>query len=242
MLRGMAILHTFQQKTDRSVTAVAIGGAEVKRVFLRTGLKVYRRGALMYLTEKIVARLERSQRAGQGPCSPALRSAALASGPDAVFSAEWVDIGGQLMPAARLEQLIAAVENGSITSLAALTEQLDRIQAAYGEDEWVWVKWAYKQLTEVDLDAASLPQILDTADTLLSTRTEFLEAVLADAVKEFDRHSAIGFGVDGPPEALDADFQSVRGDYDTNKFIVQMRTEIQQLAQRVDAFKQQFAP
>ena len=40
MLRGMEILHDFQQKTDRSVTAVPIGGAEVKRVFLRTGLKV----------------------------------------------------------------------------------------------------------------------------------------------------------------------------------------------------------
>ena len=98
------------------------------------------------------------------------------------------------MPSARLELLVEAVENGSLADLAAFYAQLDQIQAAYAEDEWVWVKWAYQQLTEVNLDTAGAQEILEVADTLLSTRKEFLEAVLADAVKEFDRHSAIGFG------------------------------------------------
>ena len=132
MLRGMDILHDFQQKTDRSVTAVPIGGAEVKRVFLRTGLKFYRRGSLMYLTEKIVARLERVPAGG-----PGLVDRGHGSAPDAVFSAQWVDVGGQLMPSARLESLVEAVENGSIADLAAFFAQLDQIQAAYAEDEWV---------------------------------------------------------------------------------------------------------
>ncbi len=235
MLRGMEILHDFQQKTDRSVGAVAIGGAEVKRVFLRTGLKFYRRGALMYLTEKIIARLEQAWPAGQGSWR-----AALGSAPDAVFSPQWIDLGGQLMPAARLETLVAAVENGS-ADLDAINAQLDQIQASYAEDEWVWVKWAYQQLTDVQLDTAGSKEILDVADTLLANRKEFLEAVLADAVKEFDRHSAIGFGTDGPPEALDGDFHAVRGDYDTNKFVLQMRSEIEQLGKRVEQFKQRVA-
>jgi hypothetical protein len=236
MMRGMEILRHFQQKTERGVTAVAIGGAEVKRVFLRTGLKLYRRGSLMYLTEKIIERVERLSQAGRGPWT-----AAIGSAPDAVFSPQWVDVGGQMMPSARLELLVEAIENGSIADLAALNAQLDQIQAAYAEDEWVWVKWAYQQLTKVKLDAAGVREILEVADTLLASRQEFLEAVLADAVKEFDRHSAIGFGTDGPPEALDGDFQAVRGDYDTNKFVVQMRSEIEQLTRRVDEFKQRVA-
>ncbi|MHB8974658.1 MAG: DUF4954 family protein [Pirellulaceae bacterium] len=235
MLRGMEILHDFQQKTDRSVGTVAIGGAEVKRVFLRTGLKIYRRGALMYLTEKIVARLERAWQAGPGPWA-----AALGSAPDAVFSSQWVDVGGLLMPAARLETLVNAVENGS-ADLVVFNTQLDQIQTHYAEDEWVWVKWAYQQLTEVNLDTAGSQELLEVADTLLSNRKEFLEAVLADAVKEFDRHSAIGFGTDGPPEALDGDFQAVRGDYDTNKFVLQLRSEIEQLGQRVEQFRRRIA-
>ncbi len=58
MLRGIDVLQQLQQKTDRSVHAVAIQGAEVKRVFLRTGQKFYRRGAMMYLADKIVQRVE----------------------------------------------------------------------------------------------------------------------------------------------------------------------------------------
>ncbi|MCU0959735.1 MAG: DUF4954 family protein, partial [Pirellulaceae bacterium] len=60
MLNGLRVLQDLQQKTDRSVSAVPIGGADVKRVFLRTGVKNYRRGALMYLADRIVARLERT--------------------------------------------------------------------------------------------------------------------------------------------------------------------------------------
>lgn len=232
MLRGMTILQDLQQKTDRSVSTVSIGGAEVKRVFLRTGLKFYRRGALMYLTEKIVARLESILAA-----APITWRNAVATKPGAVFSEDWVDIGGQLMASARLESLVKEVEEGQ-ADLATFHQRLDEIQACYAEDEWAWVKWAYQQLTGVDLVTAEPAQLQEVADSLLACRQEFLEAVLADAVKEFDRHSAIGFGTDGPETALDADFQAVRGDYDSNKFVKQMQAEIAQLGARVAQFKE----
>jgi hypothetical protein len=235
MLTGLRVLQDLQQKTDRNVSTVAIGGAEVKRVFLRMGVKNYRRGALMYLADRIVARLERT------PAGTAWSDACRAA-PEAMLSERWVDIGGQLMAAARLEQLAAAVEDGSVPDVAAFGAQLDRIQASYAEDEWVWVKWAYEQLAGIALDRAGPAELRDVADTLRTNRREFVEAVLADAVKEFDRHSAIGFGADGPPAALDEDFQAVRGDYDTNKFIVQMRAELIALDERVEAFKRRVTP
>ncbi|MCU0961937.1 MAG: DUF4954 family protein, partial [Pirellulaceae bacterium] len=169
-------------------------------------------------------------------------SDACRAAPEAVLSQRWVDIGGQLMPAARLEQLVAAVEDGSVPDVAAFGAALDRIQAGYAEDEWVWVKWAYEQLAGVALDGAGPAELLEVAETLRTHRREFIEAVLADAVKEFDRHSAVGFGADGPPGALDADFQAVRGDYETNKFIVQMRAELVALDARVAAFQRRVTP
>ncbi len=143
---------------------------------------------------------------------------------------------------ARLEQLVAAVEEGTVADVAAFAAQLDRIQACHAEDEWVWVKWAYAQMTGVALDGAGAAELQEVAATLQRHRRGFIEAVLADAVKEFDRHSAVGFGADGPPEALDADFLAVRGEYDTNKFIVQMRAELAALDARVAAFQRRVAP
>jgi hypothetical protein len=233
MLRGMRVLQELQEKTDRSVPAVAIGGATVKRVFLRTGLKQYRRAALMYLTDTIIARLETAAPEGTDALAGRIRSA-----PNAIHSERWVDIGGQLMPAARLEALVGAIESGELSDLAPLDHALDRIYDAYAEDEWVWVKHAYQHLSQIDLDHASTDQLAQVADTLLTTRTEFLEAVLADATKEFDPLSAVGFGTDGDASAVADDFRAIRGDYDSNRFIVRMRDEIESLRHRVERFKQ----
>ncbi len=167
---------------------------------------------------------------------------ALRSSADAVFCEQWVDIGGQLMPATRLEDLVAAIQDGTISDLAALDAQWDRILDLYAEDEWAWVKWAYRKLTGVDVEQAATKDLLDVADNLQVHRKEFLEAVLVDAVKEFDKLSAVGFGTDGPPEANALDFQAVRGDYDSNKFVVQLRAEIEALSARVEQFKKHLVP
>lgn len=233
MLRGMALLKKFQEQTDRSVAAVAIGGAEVKRVFLRTGQKYYRRATLMYLTEKIVARVQAAIVNGARSIAEAVRS-----DDGAVYSETWVDVGGQMMASARLQQLVDRVEQETVADINALDAELDRIDKAYRADEWVWVKQAYHELTGTDLDAADVDAIAAAADTLLATRREFLEAVLVDAVKEFDSLSRVGFGTDGGDEDADADFQAVRGNYDANAFVVQMRDEIQSLSTRVAAFKE----
>lgn len=233
MLQGIDILQQLQQKTDRSVSTVVVRGVEIKRVFLRTGLKFFRRGALMYLAERIVSRAEAA-------CDNAAASVAqaLQSAPDAVHSEQWVDVGGRLLPAARLGALATDIENGTIADLDAWNARWDEICSHYAEDEWVWVKAAYRRLTEVDLEQATAADLTTVADTLLANRREFLEAVLVDAIKEFDEQSAMGFGTDGPDEARRLDFAAVRGDYDSNKFVVQLRAEIDALTQRVATFKQ----
>jgi hypothetical protein len=233
MLRGMAILKEKQQVTDRSVSSVAIGGAEVKRVFLRTGQKYFRRGCSMYLCERIVSHVEAALAEGATSVEEALQV-----DPKAVYSDRWVDIGGQLMPADRLEAFLQGIESGEIHDLAAFNAALDQIGTCYALDEWAWVKQAYRQMTGVDLEQADAQTLIDVADNLLASRTEFLEAVLVDAVKEFDPLSRIGFGTDGSKAAIEADFRAVRGEYDTNSFVVEMHGEIEQLKQRVANFQQ----
>ncbi len=233
MIRGWKLLQQYQQRTDRTVDTVAVKGVEIKRVFLRTGQKFYRRAVHMYLSEKVVARVEARLRAGTG----SLRDA-LASSPAAIASESWVDIGGQLMPSQRLEDLCTAIEQRRIQDVTGLNSAFEQIERDYAEDEWVWVKQAYRDVGEVDLDHAGAAELSEIADTLLATRREFLELVLVDASKEFDEQSRIGFGMDGSADAVDADFQAVRGNYDSNRFVQEIRQQIEALSQRVAEFKQ----
>ncbi len=58
--------------------------------------------------------------------------------------------------------------------------------------------------------------------------------VLGDAEKEFDEATRTGFGVDGDESVRDADFESVRGTYDANKFVRQLREESEQIKARAE--------
>ena len=60
--------------------------------------------------------------------------------------------------------------------------------------------------------------------------------ILADAKKEFDANSRIGFGLDGDVSVQDADFEQVRGSYEGNSFVKGLRDnniEIEQKASEI---------
>ncbi len=230
MIRGSRRLRELQEKTDRAVETVTIDGAEVKRVLLRTGQKTYRTAIHLYLQEKVVSRIEAAAGAS---LADAFRVA-----PDAVFSEEWVDVGGQLMPRRRVEDLAATLASQG-GNLEALNGALDAAFEAYAEDEWAWVCWAYEQVFQrrpQDLERAELAQL---ADEMAANRTRFLNLVLLDAVKEFDEVIRTGFGQDGTADDVAADFTAVRGEVDSNDFVRTMKEEIASVAPRAAAFQRQ---
>ena len=64
------------------------------------------------------------------------------------------------------------------------------------------------------------------ADDLARVRTKFVNLILNDAAKEFSDVVATGFGQDGAAEDAKADFVAVRGQFETNKFVKQMKDDI----------------
>ena len=232
MIAGSDRMHELQESTDRSVDTVSIGGAEVKRVLLRTGQKFYRSAIHIYLLDKVVGRIEDA-----AVCDAPSLCDALAVSPEAVFSQEWVDIGGQIMPRKRLDDLCRAIESGHIADLDGLNSRLDEIFAAYAEDEWAWVRWAYGRVFATDVEKITADDLAKAADDLEQARRKFLKLVLNDAAKEFGPATRIGFGQDGAPEDVAADFAAVRGDFETNTFVEQMKQDMAALEQRIDRFK-----
>jgi len=229
MMTGMARMKEIQETTDRAVDLVNISGTLVKRVLLRTSQKFYRSAIQMYLLSKVVARVEAGIRDGKTSSADIL-----AASDESVFSEQWVDIGGQMMPRGRLEDICQTVESGGISDLDGLNQALDQAQTAYADDEWAWVRWAFCEVFDKSLDTADLVAV---ADDLAQARGRFLKLVLNDAAKEFDAAVATGFGQDGKAEDASADFAAVRGEFDTNKFVVQMQEDVDALAERVARFK-----
>ena len=75
------------------------------------------------------------------------------------------------------------------------------------------------------------------AALLLTTRGKDLRMILIDADKEFSLTSRLGFGADGLEGDRDADFDAVRGLFETNPFVLDMQEKLTALEQQVEVFK-----
>ena len=236
MIDACSILKKLQDNTDRSVDEVTINGAQMKRVLMRTSQKFYRTGIEMYLLENLLTKCENA-------LDSSIENIRKALAPDtaAVFSHDWVDIGGQLMPKKRLLDLITALENGKITDPAAFADEMQKIHQNTQKDRWLWVKNEYERLFSADLMKLTKQNLLDAAELYRKTRTKFLKQVLADAEKDFSSLSRTGFGQDGLPEDMDEDFKQVRGQYDQNKFVRETFENIEELERRVNNFREKIS-
>jgi hypothetical protein len=185
----------------------------------------------MYLLENVVAKIESAM--GDKGFRSADFKAAL-SNPDGVYDSKWVDIAGQLMPKQRLADLEDAIEAGKIDTIEAFGTSMKTIHDSYQADEWAWVCRAYEQVFGESLATLDTAKIEQVATALGKVKTKFLNLVAADAQKEFSELSHIGFGQDGNQEDVAADFRAVRGTYEENPFVQEIRGSVARLKQRIE--------
>jgi hypothetical protein len=238
MIKANAKLKELQETTDRAVEEVAIEGALVKRLMLRACQKYYRTGIEMYLLENVVRKIEAAISEGEFRLS---NFKAQISDPDAAYDDEWVDIAGQLMPRKRLKDLEDAIEAGKIGSVEAFGERAAAIHAHYHADEWAWVCQAYERVFGEAVEALDTEKIRQAASALKKVKTKFLNLVAADAQKEFSELSHIGFGQDGDRDDVEADFRAVRGTYEENPFVHEIRGNVAKLEQRIERIEKALA-
>jgi hypothetical protein len=232
MMRGEALLGKLAAETPRTVEDVSINGALCKRLLLKTGAKFYRTAIDAYLAEKLVARAEPQLAGGLAAVRQRLAAEAGASG-----TGEWLDISGLLVARERFEKLAAEVESGAVGTLEALQAKLAECHAAYERDEWNWVAAAWAARFGKPPAELGGAELAEAAARLAENRGKFLRMVLADAEKEFSDIARIGFGADGPPEAAAVDFEAVRGSFEKNKFVKEMKAELAALEKRCGEFK-----
>jgi hypothetical protein len=234
MVAGAELLLRLQESTDRSVAAVNVGGVEIKRVLLRMGAKRYTAAVERYLLEQIFQRLEQRP-AGRGT---KLKDV-FAPNAKAVYSKEWLDVGGQLLPRVRFERIVSETENGEIKSVEQLQRALMSAREAYGEDVWLWSRHQAQESLGVNFDEVTVEQARDFAALYSDQQQKLLRLVLIDAEREYDESSRIGFGMDGNSAARDQDFAAVRGRFEDNGFVKQLHADIEQMGKRCEAVRQQ---
>lgn len=221
MVRAQTALTELYDETPREVEQLRYKGVLVKRLMLRKGARNYRDGVDVYLQGKI---LDRSA-AARAAADPAALRDALSAG-QGVGEGDWSDVGGQLIPQARLAQIEDGIATGKISTPAQVDAAFAAAATSYAEDEWAWICRIWTERTgsaPEGLAPADLDEI-EASHTKMSNST--IKKILADAEKEFDPVARYGYGAEGGDAARDADFSAVRGTFADNSFIQQMQDRL----------------
>jgi hypothetical protein len=154
----------------------------------RRAIEAYREMLSWYAARTVLERLSPAAPAGgaERPADLLGALAALDSSPAArarTRYAEWENIGGQLVPAAKLEALLDSVRAGRIADWRAMHAEYARLSAEYPADKAAHA-WAILRL--LSPDGGSAPELLDAAlGELLGLSRRIEDEVASSRAKDF---------------------------------------------------------
>ena len=212
MWRGREVLNELQALSGENTEVYGYKNCKIRNSSLRHGRELYTIGIQKFLGNSLISRLEEKELHTMADVRAALR-------PDSATGlGDWVDLAGLIAPKDEVTKLLDAVEQG-VLSLADIQTRFEQMHAHYYSYEWTWALDKLEQLWGCSVEQVTLEQIYQTIRQWKEAVVSLDKMVYDDARKEFDLNSQTGFGVDGDREQAEADFEEVRGSFESNSFV-----------------------
>lgn len=220
IINGSDLLAKLHESTPRTREFANHKGIHINRLMLRTSKRYYDLALNVYLSKTIVDRLQDSDFSSlkeiQNILLPKVEC----------VQNKWVDLSGMITDKESIDKLIQLIVNGEIQSINQLLELFTNIQNQYDEKAYAWCNAILKNRMNVATSTLTKQELLQLVTDWKSNSVKFNNMILKDAEKEFDQNSRIGFGIDGDDDENIADFEAIRGTYETNSFVLSLKNEI----------------
>jgi len=234
MWRGREVLDELQALGGENTEVYGYRNCKIKNSSLRHGRELYMIGIQKFLGNSLISRLEQNEWRNLDELRAALR-------PDsAIGSGDWVDMAGLIAPKSEVTRLLNDIEKGEL-SLVDIQKRLVEMHANYYSYEWTWALEKLEQVWGCSVEQVTPDQIRKTVEEWKEAVVSLDKMVYNDARKEFDLNSQTGFGVDGDREQAEADFEEVRGNFESNSFVKAVLEHIEKKSELGDRVLQQLA-
>ncbi len=215
MVRGLRILDNLQDLSGATSDTYAYQSARITSSALQKGKVLYRMAINKFLGNSLISRLEKVN----GDLAR-LKPEAKADAQCLYGEGDWVDLSGLIAPHSLVSEMMDDIENGKLDSQDAINKRLADIHNDYYDLEWAWayrLMLEFYQLDEKNITKADLARIIEEWKNAVVGLDKML---YDDAHKEFSMTARTGFGFDAQKRTnIDADFEQVRGDFESNPFV-----------------------
>ena len=211
---GIDILKNLQATAGETSEIYSYQSCIITNSALRKGLKLYNIVVNKFLGNSLIKRLENIQFKSDAEIRACLEPQI------AIGSGEWVDLSGLIAPKSEIDLLISAIEKGEINKLRDINQAFCSLHTNYYTIEWTWAWEKIKEYYQIDGATITSNDIIDIVEKWKESVIKLDEMIYEDAKKEFSLSFKTGFGADGNIKERMLDFESVRGAFDKNVFVV----------------------
>ena len=212
MWYGREVLTQVAEQAGSPQEVYDYKNCKIRHSSLHHGISLYTIGIQKFLGNSLISRLEDKPLHSMADVYAALQ-------PNVeVGLGDWVDLAGLIVPKHAVSALLDEIEQykHSLSDIQSIFEQMHK---QYYEYEWVWALDKLEQVWGCPWTEVSLSQLRETVEQWKKAVVTLDEMVYEDARKEFNLNSQTGFGVDGDSKQAEADFEEVRGSFESNAFV-----------------------
>ena len=225
MLQGREILARLQTISGENTEVYGYKNCKIRNASLRHGVQFYSLGIAKFLGNSLISRIEK--------CMPdesehlTIEQVRRMLVPDTeIGKGEWIDLSGLIAPKTEITRLMDEIEEGKL-SLSEVQERFVSLHSNYYTYEWTWALCELEKVWGCSVSEVTMEQIVRTIDDWQDAVVSLDRMIYEDAKKEFDLNSQTGFGADGNDEQRQLDFESVRGRFESNPFVVEVLAHIE---------------
>ena len=214
MWHGREVLQELQALSGLNTDVYGYKNCKINNSSLVHGLGLYSIGIQKFLGNSFISRVEK--KADSIHSLDDLRKALI---PDTeVGKGEWVDLAGLIAPRSEVTRLLNDLEENKLT-LDEVRQRFIEMHQNYYTYEWTWAAEKIEKVIRHSIDKITLAEAKRIVTEWKKAVVDLDHMVYDDARKEFDLNSQTGFGADGDARQQKADFESVRGSFESNSFV-----------------------
>jgi len=219
MYKGLEILQTLQRISGETSEMYSYQNCRIKQSSLLKGIEFYKIGIFKFLGNSLITKLNAANLNNIDDVRKQLDSNI------GIGKGEWTDLSGLIAPKTELESLFDEIESEKI-DLKQIQSRFATMHAEYYNYEWTWAKEKLEAHWNKKMADVTCEEIIDLIELWKKSVVQLDKLIYDDAKKEFNLNSRTGFGVDGNEEQKQKDFESVRGSFESNPFVLEVLNHI----------------
>jgi len=219
MMKGVEVLKSLQQISGETTDVYSYQNCSIRNSSLLKGIDLYNIAINKFLGNSLINRLKNTR-------FKTIEEVRKQLIPDTEKGlGEWIDLSGLIAPKNEITDLLITIENEPIT-LEEIQTQLESMHREYYNYEWTWAKGKLEEHWGKTIDQLTYDDIVNMVELWKNSLVKLDQLIYEDAKKEFNLNAKTGFGVDGNEEQKHLDFESVRGSFENNPFVLEVINHI----------------